>query len=91
MLIIILILVLLLLLFENKIENYNPEQNNVQYNFNKINDIIKSQQKYKKNLSVAISTIPTIQCNHMFDEKKCNKYGCNWFDGICSSIYPMDY
>ena len=70
---------------------FNPiiptPQSNYEKNISKIN----KQNKYKKNLSVAINSIPTIQCNELLDKNNCNNYGCNWFNDVCSSTYPIYY
>jgi hypothetical protein len=70
---------------------YNYPIDNPLANYKKIIKKINLQQQYKKDLSTALSPIPTIQCQELTDKDTCNKYGCNWFGTQCSSMYPIDY
>lgn len=70
---------------------YNPNISTPQSNYNNIISQINKQNKYKSNLSLGLSSIPTIQCDHMDKQNLCNNYGCNWFDGVCSATYPIVY
>lgn len=67
---------------------YNPQIQTPQSNYKKIMSQIDSQQKYKSDLSVALSPIPTVNCHELKNITDCNKYGCNWFGTFCSSTYP---
>jgi len=70
---------------------YNPKIHTPNTNYLDITNKIKSQQKYKKNMSIALNPIPVIQCNKLKNKNDCNTYGCNWFGNLCSSMYPIDY
>lgn len=78
---------------------YNPPIPTPQSNYNHIIKNIDSQQKYKKDLSVALSPTPTLHCPELDNIVDCNKYGCNWFgssdkknsNSFCSSTYPTQF
>ncbi len=71
---------------------YNPPIPTPQSNYSNIVNQIKKQNECKKDLSVDLNPIPTIQCAHMDNKEKCNYYGCNWFgEGVCSAAYPIVY
>lgn len=76
---------------DKKTYPYNPVIQTPQINYDKIISKIDSQQKYKKDLSISLSPIPTINCHELSNKKDCNKYGCNWFGTMCSSTYPIDF
>jgi hypothetical protein len=97
---ILLIILIIFYIFINKstLDNfksinypYNPQILTPQLNYQKIMSQINSQQQYKKDLSVALSPIPTINCPKLYNKEDCNKYGCNWFGKYCSSTYPIQY
>lgn len=67
---------------------FNPKIHTLQSNYIDNINKINYQQKYKKDMSIALNPIPTIQCQLLKDKDNCNKYGCNWFDTYCSAIYP---
>ncbi len=73
-------------------EPYNPIISTPQTNYDYISSQIQKQNEYKKDLTVALNPIPTIQCAHMHDKETCNKYGCNWYGNrLCSATYPTQY
>ena len=95
-LIVILVILIIFYLYEIKLDKfnifpYNPKFDSPQTNYDDIIKKINSQQQYKKNLSVALNPIPTIQCQLLDDQDNCNKYGCNWFGSYCSSMYPYKF
>ncbi len=70
---------------------FNPPIQTLQTNYDKIIDLIDSQQAYKSDLSVALGPTPTIQCPELKTKSDCNQYGCNWFGTFCSSTYPTQF
>lgn len=99
MLIIILLLILIIIYLSKNIiftkdtftqikYPYNPQIQTTLSNYKKIMSQVDSQQKYKSDLSVALSPTPTIHCPELKNTTDCNKYGCNWFGTFCSSTYP---
>jgi len=95
----ILILVIILIIvyyYRNNLDNfyiltkypYNPPIQTLQSNYNDITNKINFQNQYKKDLSVALSPIPTIKCDELHNKENCNQYGCNWFGTFCSAMYP---
>ena len=70
---------------------YNPTIRTPLTNWKEITADISKQLEWKKNLSVALSPTPTIQCDKLKNLDDCNKYGCNWFGTFCSSTYPRDF
>lgn len=102
----ILILVILLIIFlikfneldyfynvnsYNSLIQYKSSNQTPQSNYEKIINKINYQDQYKKDLSVALNPIPTINCPELKDKDSCNKFGCNWFGNMCSSTYPPYY
>lgn len=67
---------------------FDPQIQTPQTNYNTIIKNIQDHNKYKYNLSVALSPIPTIQCDRLKTKTDCNNYGCNWFGTYCSAMYP---
>lgn len=78
---------------------YNLSISTPQTNYNQAKSKINSQQYWKKDLSLALSPIPTIHCTELVNKTDCNKYGCNWFgssdkknsNSFCSSAYPTQF
>jgi len=93
---ILIIILLIYYFFSKKYDNfnvnlkypYNPKIDTPESNYKDIVNKINYQNEYKKDLSVALSPIPTIQCDKLFNKESCNNYGCNWFNKFCSSMYP---
>lgn len=67
---------------------YNPIIKTPQSNYLDIVKKIEDQDKYKYDLSVALSPTPTIKCDKLNTKSNCNDNGCNWFGTFCSSMYP---
>lgn len=70
---------------------FNPPIPTPMSNYLDISSKIHNQLRWKKDLSVALSPTPTIQCDGLKNKDDCNKYGCNWFSDFCSSTYPRDF
>ena len=97
--IIIIIIILFLINFNQNQYNYEkfncnynypyaPKIDTVQSNYDQIIKNINDQQKYKKNIHIALNPIPTIQCQNINQSDKCIDNGCNWFGTFCSGLYP---
>lgn len=67
---------------------YNPPIQTPQSNYLDITKKLKDQDKYKYEISVALSPTPTIQCDKLKNKSDCNDNGCNWFGTYCSAMYP---
>ncbi len=67
---------------------YDPKIQTPQSNYLDTITKINLQNQYKKDISVALSPIPTIKCDELYDKENCNMYGCNWFGTFCSAMYP---
>lgn len=67
---------------------YNPHIQTPQSNYLDIVKKLEDQDKYKYDISVALSPTPTIQCDRLKSKSDCNDNGCNWFGTYCSAIYP---
>lgn len=67
---------------------YNPPIQSPQSNYLEIAKKLEDQDKYKYEISVALSPTPTIQCDKLKNKSDCNDNGCNWFGTYCSSMYP---
>ena len=90
--------IIVIFLFTNKSEKfcgcnkkkypYDPPIQTPQSNYLNIANLIKKQNEYKKELSVALNPIPTVQCQKIHDKETCNNSGCNWFGNMCSAMYP---
>lgn len=68
--------------------SYNPLIQTPQTNYLAVTKKLEDQDKYKYDLSVALSPTPTVQCNKLETKTDCNNNGCNWFGTYCSAIYP---
>lgn len=94
----ILVVILIVIFFSNskfdkfcnyaKKYPYNPSIQTPQTNYMDIINKIQKQDQYKKELSLALNPIPTMQCQSLYDKGTCNKFGCNWFGNMCSAMYP---
>jgi hypothetical protein len=89
----IIIIVIIFYYFEIKKDNftnypYNPQIKTPQSNYLEISKKLKDQDKYKYEISVALSPIPIIQCDKLKTKSSCNNNGCNWFGKYCSAINP---
>ena len=69
---------------------FNPPIQTPQSNYLDIVKKLEDQDKYKYDISVALSPTPTIQCNKLKNKSDCNDNGCNWFGTYCSAIYPTN-
>jgi hypothetical protein len=67
---------------------YNPSIQTPQSNYLDITKKLEDQDKYKYDISVALSPTPTIQCDKLKSKSDCNNNGCNWFGTYCSAMYP---
>ncbi len=91
----ILIIIILIIFFyfefqKDKFTNnpYNPSIQTPQSNYLDIAKKLEDKDKYKYEISVALSPIPTIQCDKLKNKSDCNNNGCNWFGTYCSAMYP---
>ena len=69
---------------------FNPPIQTPQSNYLDISKKLEDQDKYKYDISVALSPIPTIQCDKLKSKSDCNDNGCNWFGTYCSAMYPTN-
>ena len=67
---------------------FNPPIQTPQSNYLDIAKKLEDQDKYKYDISVALSPIPTVQCQELKSKSDCNNNGCNWFGTYCSAMYP---
>ena len=73
---------------EPSIYPFDPPIKTPQSNYLNIAKKLDNQDKYKYDLSIGLSPIPTIQCDKLTTKSNCNNNGCNWFGTFCSAIYP---
>lgn len=97
----LIIIIVIIYLYDGKKDNFtnnsksknnsypfNPPIQTPQSNYLSISNKLKEQDKYKYDISVALSPTPTIQCDKLKNKSDCNDNGCNWFGTYCSAIYP---